>query len=64
MASHMMERQMELVQDLMRCADPAELTAATTQWTERCITGFINDQAKVMEATAVQVERFVRTSVQ
>lgn len=64
MASHMMERQMELMQELMRCSDPASVTVATTQWTERSITGFINDQARVMEATAAQVERFVRTPLQ
>lgn len=64
MASHMMERQMELMQDLMRCSDPAAVTAATTQWTERCITGLINDQARVVEATAAQVERFVRAPLQ
>ncbi len=64
MASHMMERQMELVQELMRCSDPAAMTVATTQWTERSITGFINDQARVMEATAAQVERLVRAPLQ
>ena len=63
-AATQVERQMELMQELMRCTDPASLTTATTQWTERSITGFINDQARVMEATAAQVERFVRTPLQ
>ena len=64
MANNMMQRQMELMQELASCSDPAAMTIATTQWTERTITGFINDQARVVEATATQVERFVRTPLQ
>lgn len=60
MANNMVGRQVELMQELMSCADPAAMVAATTTWTERTITSFMNDQARVVEATTAQMERFVR----
>lgn len=60
MANNMVGHQVELMRDLMSCSDPAAMVAAATTWTERTITSFVNDQARVVEATAAQVERFVR----
>lgn len=59
MATHMVERQIELMRTLMTCTDPAALTTAATKWTEASFTGLIADQARVMEAAAAQAAQFV-----